>query len=164
VEYVNFLFKSTKHHGNSKTDAPPLHLPKDVPLLGPRFIPPSYLHIQKRHPTPTIQPQVAYLKPFNVVHPFYYAGLGKRCPQCDSANVYWDGWTTSGHRDVHGIQEEETVLGLQLLCKECKSRFSHTKDNAGSEKGQYCFATTNPSFWRNWEHWQIPRKHVSLFR
>src|ERR1700677_2326504 len=116
VEYVNFLYKSTKHHGNSKKNAPPPNLLKEIPLLGPHFIPPSYLHIQKRQPTPTIQPQTTYLKPLNIVHPFYYAGLGKCCPQCDSSDVQWDGWTTSHHRDVHGIQEEETVLGFQLLC------------------------------------------------
>jgi hypothetical protein len=157
VEYVGFLFKLTKHHGNLKQNIPPPSLPKDIPLLGPRFLPPSYLHIQKCHPTPIIEPQTAYLKPFNVVHPFYHSGLEK-CPQCDSSDVIWDGWTTSGHRELHGVREEETVIGYQLICKPCEARFSRTKGSG--DKGFFCFATTNPVFWKKWEHWEIPRESI----
>src|ERR1700675_474003 len=157
LEYVGFLYKSTKHHGNSKKDIPPPSLPKDIALLGPCFLTPSYLHVKKRHPIPTIQPQTAYLKPLNVVHPFYLSGLDK-CPQCESMDVLWDGWTTSGHRELHGIQEEETVIGYQLICKPCKTRFSQVggSASAGADKGSFCFATTNPVFWKKWEHWAIP--------
>jgi hypothetical protein len=76
--------------------------------------------------------------------------------------VRWDGWTTTGHRDVHGMKEEETVLGYQLICRQCEIRYSHAKDNIGGENRSYCFATTNPTFWQKWEHWKIPRKKSHL--
>jgi hypothetical protein len=148
VEYVNYLYHQTKAHGNSK-DTQPKPLSKDIPLMGPRFIPPSYLHIQRRQPAaPVIEPESAYLKPLNVVHPFYYPGLA-RCPQCKSNSVLWEGWTTTGSRDVHGVSEEEMVLGFQLHCKDCEA--------SGTAKGhRFCVATTNPVFWAKWEHWEIP--------
>jgi len=156
VEYVNFVYKLTKCHGNSKKDALPLSLPKDIPLFGPQFLPPSYLHVQRRRPAPVIQPETAYLKPFNVIHPFYYDNLSK-CPQCESTDVRWDGWTTTGHWDLHGVREEETALGYQLVCKPCEGHFSHAKGSAGNDEGSFCFATTNMVFWKKWEHWEIPR-------
>ncbi len=147
VEYVNYLYRQTKVHGNSK-DTQPKPLSKDIPLLGPRFIPPSYLHIQRRHAAPVIEPESAYLKPLNVVHPFYYPRLAC-CPQCKSNTVLWEGWTTAGSRDVHGISEEEMALGFQLRCKDCKA--------SGTTKGhKFCVATSNLVFWVNWEHWEIP--------
>jgi hypothetical protein len=74
--------------------------------------------------------------------------------------VIWDGWTTSGHRELHGVQEEETVIGYQLICKPCEAQFSRTKGS--SDKGSFCFATTNPIFWKNWEHWAIPCESITL--
>jgi hypothetical protein len=156
VEYVAFVYKHTKHQRNTKKDGPAPSLPKDIPFLGPRFLPPSYLHSQKRYPTPVSQPQTAYLKPLNIIHPFYYDHLNK-CPQCNSLDVHWDGWTTSGHRDLHGLCEEETALGYQLICKQCKDKYSGAKEDASGNHGGFCFATTNPLFWKNWEHWAIPR-------
>ena len=164
LEYVGFLYRLTKYRRNSGQVGvvPPPSLPKEIPLLGPRFLPPSYLHLQKRQPTPIIQPQTAYLKPLNVVHPFYHPELDK-CPQCDSTDVLWDGWTTSGHRELHGVQVEETVIGYQLICKPCQGRFTRTKGTAICEKGLFCFATTNPNFWKKWEHWRIPCKQILPF-
>jgi hypothetical protein len=155
VEYVGFVYKLTKSHGNSKKDALPPSLPKDIPLLGPRFLPPSYLHAQRRQPTPIIQPETAYLKPLNIVHPFYHDDISA-CPQCATTDTRWDGWTTTGHREIHGIYEEEMALGYQLVCKACESRFSHAKGSARDDEGSFCFATTNPMFWKRWEHWAIP--------
>jgi hypothetical protein len=157
VEYVGFIYKLTKRHGNSKSDSAPPSLPKDMPLLGPRFVPSSFLHVQRRQPVPKFQPQTAYLKPLNIVHPFYYESLSK-CPQCGSTDVRWDGWTTTGHRELHGVREEETALGYQLICRVCESHYSHAGGNAGSAEGQFCFATTNHIFWKKWEHWEIPRE------
>jgi hypothetical protein len=110
-----------------------------------------------RHPTPNIEPEIAYLKPLNIIHPFYHEFLAK-CPECDSTEVRWDGWTTAGHRGIHGVREEETALGYQLVCKPCEARFSRAKGSCGADEGSYCFATTNPLFWKKWEHWAIPRK------
>jgi hypothetical protein len=157
VEYVNILYRNTKKHGNSKKNTPAPCLPQDVPLLGPRFIPPTYLHLKKRQGNIVAQPETAYLKPLNIIHPFYYDSISK-CPQCDSLEIYWDGWTTTGHRELHGIQEEETALGYQLVCKRCCEDHS-AKSNNGlkDDEGSFCFATTNPTFWRKWEHWAVPR-------
>jgi hypothetical protein len=157
VEYVSLVYKHTKHQRNSKDSGPAPSLPKDVPFLGPHFLPLSYLHSRKRYPNPVIQPQIAYLKPLNIIHPFYHDHLGK-CPQCGSSEVRWDGWTTSGHRDLHGLREEETALGYQLICKPCENKFSRVKGDAKGIQGSYCFATTNPVFWKNWEHWAIPHQ------
>jgi hypothetical protein len=148
VQYVNYIYKATTVRGGPKNgNALPI-LRKEIPLLGPRFLPPSYLHIQKRNTTPNITPTPAYLKPLCVVHPFYNPELAT-CPQCGSDNILWDGWTTSGHREVHGVSREETALGYQLKCQPCQD---------APAQGSYCFATTNAKFWENKEHWEIPRE------
>jgi hypothetical protein len=155
VEYVNYLYSQVKVHGNAKRNTQPKPLPKDVPLLGPLFLPPSYMHIQCRHSAPVFDPEPAYLKPFSVVHPFFYPGLAC-CPQCNSGAVLWEGWTSTGARDVYGIDEEERALGYQLRCKEC--------EETGTTNGpKFCVTTTNPVFWAKWEHWEIPSSSAILF-
>jgi hypothetical protein len=148
VQYVNYIHKATTIRGGAKDGKALPILRKEVPFLGPRFLPPSYLHAQKRSATPNILPGPAYLKPLHIVHPIYYPHLA-RCPQCNSDNVHWDGWTTGGHREVHGVNREETALGYQLKCQSCRDI---------SEDGAYCFATTNPTFWKGKEHWEVPRE------
>jgi hypothetical protein len=64
----------------------------------------------------------------------------------------------SGHRDVHGIRQEETAIGYQLVCKACKKQHSAVDKSKQGHSTSYCFATTNASFWGKWEHWEIPRK------
>lgn len=148
VEYVNYLNGHTKVHGNATRDTQPKPLLKDIPILGPRFVPPSYLHVLRRNSAPVIKPESAYLKPLHIIHPFFYPRLA-HCPQCNSNSILWEGWTTTGSRDVHGVEQEERALGLQLRCKAC--------EEAGSAKGhRFCVATTNPVFWAKWEHWEIP--------
>jgi hypothetical protein len=142
---VAFIYDETKPR--SKTDLP-RSLPSDIPFYGPRFSPPSYAVLQKRQ-TSTIEPESAYIKPVNVIHPFYYPALAK-CPECQSLDVKWDGWTGTGSREVHGIKREETALGYQLRCNQCQS----------SAKA-HCFATTNPIFWERKQHWEIPRTQLS---
>ncbi|KAL6299496.1 hypothetical protein BKA93DRAFT_829872 [Sparassis latifolia] len=150
VEYVNFVYSETKLHGNSKNEHAPT-LAQEIPILGPQFVPPSYLHIQKRDPTPAIGPEMTYLKPVHIVHPFFYPELAQ-CPQCDSEDVKWSGWSTTGHREVHGVFREETAIGLQLRCKRCE----HQYGPGAAETGSYCFSTTSASFWERREHWEIP--------
>lgn len=154
VEYVQYMHNSiTVGNGAKKVTAPTV-LSNEVPLLGPRFVPPTYLHLRRRDPTPNVNPRTAYLKPINIIHPFFYPEVA-RCPQCESRKIGWEGWTTSGPRNVHGVKREETVIGVQLECKgECAVRFKGTN---APEKGTYCFATTNATFWQRWEHWEIPR-------
>ena len=157
VEYVGFIYRLTKCHGNSKKGTLPPSLPKGIPILGPRFLPPLYLHIRKRQTVPIIRPETAYQKPLNIIHPFYYENFGL-CPQCGSTETRWDGWTTTGHREIHGVHEDETALGYQLICKRCESQYSQARGNTSTGEGAYCFATTNPIFWKNWELWSIPRE------
>jgi hypothetical protein len=155
VQYVNYVYKASAVRGGVKKGNASPALRKEVPIFGPRFLPPAYMHIQKRNSTPKIVPTSAYLKPLHIVHPFYYPDLAK-CPQCNSDQVSWQGWTTTGYREVHGVRREETALGYQLECEPCKER-SHCTENA-SEKGPFCHATTNVKFWERKEHWDVPRK------
>ncbi|OBZ69969.1 hypothetical protein A0H81_10476 [Grifola frondosa] len=151
VQYVDYVFNETKVHGNAKRRTEPLTLKKEVPFFGPQFLPPLYLHCRKRDSVPIIEPTTAYLKPLNVIHPFYYDNL-KHCPQCSSEEVSWDSWTTTGHRELHGVRLEECVLRYQLRCKVCERRLKE-----GTVNVQYCFATTTPAFWKNRRFWAIPR-------
>ncbi|THH19481.1 hypothetical protein EW146_g1687 [Bondarzewia mesenterica] len=154
VEYVSYIYDATKVHANAKKGTIPPTLVNDIPIYGPRFLPPDYLHLQKRQSVPLIEPVTAYLKPLHIIHPFYYGNLA-RCPQCHSEDVRWDGWTATGHRELHGIRREEGALGYQLRCKPCEEK--HGKHTRGGEKGHFCFATTNSTFWEKWEYWEMPR-------
>lgn len=162
VQYVNHVYTATNVRGKGKKGEPPSpDLKKEIPIFGPRFLPPTYMHIQKHSSTSTILPAPAYLKPLHIVHPFYYPDLAK-CPQCASEKVSWQGWTTTGYREVHGVRREETALGYQLECEPCKERFSRTKN--ATEKGVFCLATTNAKFWEKKEHWDVPRQYRVLTR
>ncbi|KAG1747819.1 uncharacterized protein EDB91DRAFT_1036469, partial [Suillus paluster] len=72
VEYVQCLWKKTLNDS-------PNTLGFNVPLLGPRFLPPTYLHTCKCPGNGAVEPMIQYLKPFNIVHPFYIPQLA-RCP------------------------------------------------------------------------------------
>ncbi|KAJ7601836.1 hypothetical protein DFH06DRAFT_1351920 [Mycena polygramma] len=141
VEYVNYLYAATRHHGNSNAAGPKL-LRKGIPIFGPRFVPPTFLETQKRNPT-KVQPSVHYLRPLNIVHPFYYNNID-HCPQCGSKDIKWDSWTGAGSREP------------------CKGKYgiggtdTRARNQAG-EKFGFSFATTNTKFWTNWQHWAIPR-------
>ncbi|KAI0066538.1 hypothetical protein BV25DRAFT_1912599 [Artomyces pyxidatus] len=163
VAYVSWVHEKTSVHGNAAAGTKPAPLNSRIPILGPRFVPPTYLSDRKRHSTAAVAPESSYLKPLNVVHPFYYPELAA-CPQCGSKNVLWDDWTATGHREVHGIRAEETALGYQLRCNECKVLYSKKKEKGekGGHGHQYCFATTSEAFWERWEYWAIP-KNVPVF-
>ncbi|KAJ7615765.1 hypothetical protein DFH06DRAFT_1365836 [Mycena polygramma] len=160
VEYVNCVYRLTTVNGNSKKSggAPPL--PKGMPILGPKFIPPGFIDSQKRGQV-NIKPSSLYIRPFNIIHPFYYPDIAF-CPQCSSKDITWQGWTGAGSREVHGLHIEEKALGYQLRCSPCKDKYG--KDgtdvgatNANGDKLGSTFATTNSIFWDQWEHWKIPR-------
>ncbi|KAA1473136.1 hypothetical protein DENSPDRAFT_899980 [Dentipellis sp. KUC8613] len=76
VQYVTYLHDKTKIHANTKTAKPAPAVPRDVPIYGPRFIPPGYLHVQRRKSWPQIEVETMYLKPVSVIHPFYYPRIG----------------------------------------------------------------------------------------
>ncbi|KAJ7097109.1 hypothetical protein B0H15DRAFT_773454, partial [Mycena belliarum] len=152
AEYVTVLYQATKAPPTTKNSTKisresPLKL--SIPILGPKFIPPSFNDYRLRQ-TGKIEAKIAYLRPINIIHPLYYSNL-RNCPHCGSSEARWDGWNGSGSREVHGLRREETALGYQLRHDKC------APDEGSSEPKQRSFATTNPLFWRKWEHWKIPR-------
>lgn len=155
VAYVDYVYSSTTVKANAKKDPP--QLKQEVPLLGPLFLPPTYVHLQKSKSAHAISPKTMYLKPLHIIHPFYYPNLAQ-CPQCDSLNVSWQGWTATGHRDVHGVEREETALGYQLECNSCKE--SRAEKRIGGRKTNseelVCMATTNPKFWARKHDCEVP--------
>lgn len=158
VEYVACVHKLTAVHGNKKGAIPP-SLKKDIPILGPHFLPPGYIHAQKRD-TPQITPDISYLRAITVVHPFYFPTISGCCPGCGSSDTLLEGWTTKGARDVHGLHRDERAIGVQIICKQCRSQYEKGGPQEG--KGHFCFATTAKCFWAKWEHWRIPGElHVS---
>ncbi|PIL36291.1 hypothetical protein GSI_01954 [Ganoderma sinense ZZ0214-1] len=153
VEYVNWVYGMTKtKHGRKP-------LPRDIPLYGPAFIPPSYMHEQLRNGMKTtVAPETAYLKAVTVIHPLYFPQLEK-CPRCGTrkpSDLDWYGWVPTGHCEVHGVDREETALGYQLRCQSCKTRAKGQQATRKNGEGSYCFSTTNHTFWSKYEHWQIP--------
>ncbi len=162
---MNYIYNITKVHGNSK-NATPRALPEGIPYCGPQFLPPTYTHVLKRDQNARLKPELAYLRPLNVVHPVYYDNL-KQCPQCESTEVLWDSWTSTGHRKLHGIRMDENALGYQLRCKACERRAQGQSGGAGGAVGEkpirHCFATTSAAFWQRHEHWEIPRKYALEF-
>ncbi|KAG2029133.1 hypothetical protein BDR03DRAFT_834066, partial [Suillus americanus] len=118
VEYVNYISDKT-HVQSSKALTRPC-LDHKVPILSPHFMPPSYLHTQKQNQSePAVNPEISYLKPLHVIHPFYYHEL-TRCPQCGcSDGIQWDGWTGTGPQDMHSLMLDEAEIGTQLRCKNC---------------------------------------------
>ncbi|KAG1792887.1 uncharacterized protein HD556DRAFT_1238460, partial [Suillus plorans] len=176
VEYVQCLWE--KSRPRSKKIEPTHKLGLNIPLLGPRFVPPSYIHIQKRSGLghQDIEPVTQYIKPFNVIHPFYYPQLAT-CPRCGSdKETTWEGWTSTGPRKLHGLICEETALGAQLQCNTCKESTKMKKATDKNIPGDvedvqahqpanlegYCFATTSAAYWSSWEHWRIPREFRAL--
>ncbi|KAI0656723.1 hypothetical protein C8Q70DRAFT_920675 [Cubamyces menziesii] len=93
-EYVNFLSKQM-HSLESGTLSTPLST--SIPILGPCFVLPTYLHLQKRAVSPEVVPETTYLKPIHVVHPFYYPQLNHGCPQCGLDQVSWNSHQEKPH-------------------------------------------------------------------
>ncbi|KAK6971771.1 hypothetical protein R3P38DRAFT_3297859 [Favolaschia claudopus] len=151
AEYVTFLHGQTRPTRTTKTSntvpkAKPLA--PSIPIYGPKFTPPSFVEIH--HRGGKISPEIAYLRPIHIVHPVYYPLLAK-CPHCGSQDIAWDSWNGTGSREVHGVRREETALGYQLRHEAC------VPDEGGVGTKNRSFVTTNPAFWKKWEHWEIPR-------
>ncbi|KAG2740956.1 hypothetical protein P692DRAFT_20688297, partial [Suillus brevipes Sb2] len=113
IEYVNYISDKTRVRSAKALTQP--HLDSKIPLLGPHFVPPCYLHALRRNQLePAVNPETLYLKPLWVIHPFYYSELA-RCPRCNCTDsIRWDGWTGTGPRDVHGMFVNEGAIGTQL--------------------------------------------------
>ncbi|KAJ7161440.1 hypothetical protein C8R43DRAFT_947636 [Mycena crocata] len=151
AEYVTVLYRETRPPPVAKTSnkiSAPKALKAGIPIYGPKFIPPSFTDIRLRM-SGKIKPGLAYLRPINIIHPVYYPNL-RNCPFCGSDDVKWDSWNQTGSREVHGVNREETALGYQLRHENC------TEGGTGEPRNR-CVATTNHAFWKNREHWNIPR-------
>ncbi|KAI1781761.1 hypothetical protein LXA43DRAFT_859630, partial [Ganoderma leucocontextum] len=153
VEYVIWVYGMVKTKQGYKPLRP------EVPLYGPTFIPPSYMHEQLRNGLKTtVAPETTYLKVVTIIHPLYFPQLQK-CPRCGTtkeSDLSWTGWSTTGHCEVHGVDREETALGCQLRCLVCKKTATSQQLTKKNGEGSYCFSTTNHTFWEKYEHWQIP--------
>jgi hypothetical protein len=75
VQYVNFVWEKTQLSCSTEPDAMTPQLSDSIPLLGPCFMPPAYLHASKRPGAMHTDPGPMYLRPLNIIHPFYYPNL-----------------------------------------------------------------------------------------
>ena len=188
-QYVDYLHHSTTNHGSSSKIATPT-LPLSVPLLGPRFLAPSPGSRSVRTKPTEISPEDFYIRPVNILHPFYLKDL--QCPGCverqassvapESSTVPQPppepslkmvSWTAEGPRQVHGVFEEELAFGYQVMCSSCDAlnkcvRASGSSGGPGhgdpktrSAKVQTHWALTNRDFWKHIPHWKIPCKSHS---
>ncbi|KAI1782041.1 hypothetical protein LXA43DRAFT_906973, partial [Ganoderma leucocontextum] len=128
------------------------------PMVGPSFEPPTYLHQVLREVTPDIEPDLTYLKGCYAVHWIFHDAL-RRCPKCHGKNLERNGWNPSGPREVHGLFREEMAIGIQLRCLDCAAKYAKNGQpgrNSEGSNGRYCWTTTSPEFWENFEHWELP--------
>ena len=140
-------------------------LPPDWPLYGPDFYPPTFVHYLRRQAVSACDPEWAYIKKVQILHPVFYPFLA-RCPSCRSKDVHPNGWTSTGHREVHGVSSEEVVIGVQLRCNNCnpartRSAGEDVEDVLGGrtlDNSKFCFVTTNTEFWDKLAVWEIPRE------
>ena len=140
-------------------------LPPEWPLYGPDFYPPTFAHYLRRQAVSACDPEWAYIKKVQILHPVFYPFLA-RCPSCRSKDVHPNGWTSTGHREVHGVSSEEVVIGVQLRCNNCNSARTRSagedvEDVLGGrtlDNSKFCFVTTNTEFWDKLAVWEIPRE------
>lgn len=94
-----------------------------------------------------------------IIHQAWFPFI-MRCPNCRSRNVQPNGWTATGHREVHGLCHEECVLGVQFRCVDCAARRAEGGGSEDTADEKYCFSTTNPEFWQKISLWEIPRQYL----
>jgi hypothetical protein len=143
-------------------------LPTNLPVIGPVFLPPDPLHFHhvKALSGSGVKPQPFCLKPITVVHPFYTPSL-LSCPGCrkhnraqDNTKLSWEGWTSTGPRHLHGLEEEGFTIGYQLVCNVCQAARAVEKEAgiANSDLQPYKWTTTNMDFWDGVPYWKVPRE------
>ena len=69
-------------------------------------------------------------------------------------------WNTDGPRRVHGIEEEEFALGLQMKCKVCEenrnTKGAGTSNIGGLTKKTVLFNPMSVNYWEGIPYWEIP--------
>ena len=131
------MYSEARIHGLAKSiekTAPHL-LARGIPIYGPRFHPPTYLDAHRKSATPDHKPETAYLKPVTTIYPFYFPQISS-CPHCGSSEITWEGFTPTGHCEMHGIRTEETALGCQLSCKKCEARRAEERLEIEKKSGE----------------------------
>ncbi|KAJ7488818.1 hypothetical protein FB451DRAFT_1080271, partial [Mycena latifolia] len=83
AEYISVLYRKR----TAKISAPQA-LKCGFPIYRPRFIPPSYndYRLRTSGASAKIKPEIAYLRPINIIHPVFYPRLAK-CPRCRSQGI-----------------------------------------------------------------------------
>lgn len=162
-EFTAFLanqIRNTKGEKGAKKKLDPR-----IPAYGSKFYPPTYVSEKLRKVTPNVTPDLSYLKPVTVLHPALIEELNF-CPRCNAtgSDLSWNGWTTSGPRDVHGISSEEQVIGVQMRCNRCKVARGKGDTDDNDEDPSYCWGTASSQFWENKEHWQVPSKSTYYYK
>ena len=143
-EFVKFLgiqIRNTKGEKGAKK-----RLDRRIPYYGHKFYPPTYMSQKIRKLSPSVTPELSYLKPVTILHPALIEELNF-CPRCNAtgSDISWGGWTTSGPRDVHGVSGEEQVIGVQIRCNKCtKARGKADADNLDDDP--YCWGTASSQF------------------
>ncbi len=131
---------------------------------------PPTLHIVSKHCKIPLVLEAYYCHPVTIVHPIYYP---VHCPNCwkasetpetlsDTANnqkISPEWWNTNGPHCVHGVDEEEFTLGLQLKCKACEAKWDLTRGAPGGHgptKTNILFNLTSVDYWDHIPYWEIP--------
>lgn len=71
AEIVEYISDKARIRSSKALTRPCLNL--KIPILGPHFVPPLYLHALRRNQSePAVNPETLYLKPLRVIHPFYH--------------------------------------------------------------------------------------------
>ncbi|KAI1781643.1 hypothetical protein LXA43DRAFT_908159, partial [Ganoderma leucocontextum] len=154
-EYTAFLANQIRNPKGEK--GAKQKLDPRIPLFGHKFYPPTYMSQKLRKVSPDVTPELTCLKPVTVLHPALIEELNF-CPRCNATgtDLAWNGWTTSGPRDVHGVSSEEQVIGVQMRCNKCKAARGRADTEDDDEDESYCWGTASSQFWEKKEHWEIP--------
>ncbi|KAG8938303.1 hypothetical protein FRC04_009122 [Tulasnella sp. 424] len=154
-QYIKYLYDKTLVNGNFSPN---------LPLYGPRFSPPPPA-LSHRNPNAasSIPPQDFYLKPITVVHELFWPSL-MACPICAKAGrnevkLERQGFTPEGPRTVHGIYEDEYVIGSRIRCKTCELDLKTRR-----VKGRFQWSFTAQEFWSGKLYWEIPREIPHFFQ
>ena len=171
IKHIIWLLGTAKRPGHSS-------LPENIPLLEPHFLPPTP-HLLSKHWNIPLTPDAYYLCPITIIHPIFYP-FSIHCPTCWKASdtpeflhdpinnkkLTPEWWNTDGPCHVHGIDDEEFALGLQLKWKACKATQNTMKGipakgaNGASgltlKKTSILFNLTSVEYWEGIPCWEIP--------
>lgn len=166
LEWMVSVCQYVEHISQYATEGKaPTTPPHTVPILGPKFLPPSIDSPFLASDTKPVAPEVYYRKALTVIHPLYHPSL-RQCPVCKkegvtSTKLTAEGWATGGPRHVHGIADEEYAIGYVLSCARCQGiRNEQNQANTipAKDRRPAKFTLSNAEFWAGKSFWERPRK------